>query len=140
MPPTSRAGISRYPWSVPGVVPGLVSFYPARYNRLMLNDEPPGYGHTVHVTPALMNHVIRRVNKPMAFSTVHDRNLPGSPETDGSWCLRDTTTGAHIRIWRESNVLPFSVAWSDGPRAPGSGQYLAWALTGTPAGGKLDPV
>jgi len=108
------------------------------------------YTHAVQVAPARANHAIWGAD-PCAISTVADARLPGQSNEAGFRGLRDSVTGAHLLIWPHYAVrigdrefAPGAdtrlVAWIDGPRAPGSGRYLAWCLCGEPAGGQLAEV
>lgn len=70
----------------------------------------------------------------------------GEPMLDGFptlWCVRDTLTGAHLKVWRSGGMMEQShwfVTWIDGPRQPGSGRHVAEHVCGEDARGRLELI
>ena len=106
---------------------------------------------SILLTRAFTNHAIRQL-PPRAVAVNCERMmamLVGNPE-GGEWIVQDNATYAHLRVWpvNESDAdaddplaaREWYVAWTDGPRAPGSGRAMAETICGEPGGGVLTPL
>ncbi|MEM6852838.1 MAG: hypothetical protein AAF593_00330 [Planctomycetota bacterium] len=93
------------------------------------------------LSPARPNHAIHQA-PARAEAMVSEAQLTavlGNPTSAGgstSWAVRDTGTGAHLRVWGHENGV-WRLAWLDGPRHPGSGRELTEGVCGAPAGGTI---
>ena len=102
---------------------------------------------SITVSPARPNHAIWNA-PPAGVADVAAEALRlgmGNPTLAGwptLWCVRDTGSGAHLKVWSRSGPDggEWDVAWIDGPGRPGSGYGLAEVICGEPAGGRLSPL